>query len=292
MSEIVLGQLASGEDVVDRHESHIREDVFPFLTQAFVQIESKGRSIFEATIDFEKVIGNTNCVSVTEKDDIVYARRKKRGGYTKFVRNRPMEPTSKLTLVLMRSRTSEAYVVITAYLGPCGGKEPWDPRATEESREFWKSHALVYDDPQLTLVPGTLTTNEAVYMNEEETNQSEDVAEEATKEDPKITYDDFKKVEMRVGVIQTAEKVENADKLIRLTVDVGEEEPRQIVSGISMYFPEPEALVGKRVPFVTNLAQRTIRGLVSDGMILAASSGDNFSLLDVDETIPAGTQLS
>jgi methionyl-tRNA synthetase len=125
--------------------------------------------------------------------------------------------------------------------------------------------------------------------------QSITPAEESTQEtvSSKISIDEFKKVEMTVGEIKSAEKVENADKLLRLTVDVGEPELRQIVSGISVYFPDPQVLVGKKVPFVTNLAPRVIRGLTSNGMILAArDSEDHFSLLEVEPLIASGTKLS
>lgn len=108
---------------------------------------------------------------------------------------------------------------------------------------------------------------------------------------PKISIDDLHKVEISVGEIKTAEKVENADRLLRLTVDFGGE-VRQIVSGIAEYFT-PESLIGKKCPFVTNLAPRVIKGLESNGMILAAKDDEgNFSLLDVDSKIKAGTKLS
>ncbi len=108
---------------------------------------------------------------------------------------------------------------------------------------------------------------------------------------PKISIDDLHKVEISVGEIKTAEKVENADRLLRLTVDFGGE-VRQIVSGIAEYFA-PETLIGKKCPFVTNLQPRMIKGLESNGMILAAKdSAGNFSLLDVDQKILSGTKLS
>lgn len=95
----------------------------------------------------------------------------------------------------------------------------------------------------------------------------------------KISIDDFKKVEIRIGEIMSAEKVPETDKLLRLQVSFGEE-TRQIVSGISEYFPEPTQLVGKRVAFAANLEPRVIRGLESNGMILAAVGEDgSFSLL-------------
>ena len=114
--------------------------------------------------------------------------------------------------------------------------------------------------------------------------------ESSPADDSKISFDDFAKVETTVGEIVSAEKVENADRLLRLEVMFGEEK-RQIVSGIADFFA-PEEIVGRKCPFVTNLAPRTIRGLESNGMILAAKDADgNFSLLDVDQKIKSGTRL-
>lgn len=107
----------------------------------------------------------------------------------------------------------------------------------------------------------------------------------------KISIDDFLKVELKVGEILTAEKVPETDKLVRLTVNMAEQEPRQIVSGIALYFPNTEELVGKKCMFVANLAVRTIKGLESNGMILAVSTEDGkFSLLEPNKEIPAGTK--
>lgn len=107
----------------------------------------------------------------------------------------------------------------------------------------------------------------------------------------KITYDDFKKVEMKVGKILSAEKVEGSEKLLKLSVDFAESTPRQIVSGISMFFPNFEMLVGKKVAFVTNLEARPLMGLMSDGMVLAAKSGDALALMEVPDFIETGTIL-
>jgi methionine--tRNA ligase beta chain len=107
-----------------------------------------------------------------------------------------------------------------------------------------------------------------------------------------ISFDDFKKVELRVGRILSAEKVPDTDKLLRLMVDLGEIAPRQILSGIALYFPMPEELVGVTCVFVVNLEPRTIRGLESNGMILAASTEDgNFSVLRVDAKVSPGTLI-
>ena len=108
-----------------------------------------------------------------------------------------------------------------------------------------------------------------------------------------INYDEFKKVEIRIGKIISAEKVPDTDKLLRLEVDLGEEEPRQIVSGIAPYFEDPSELEGITCAFVTNLEPRTIRGLESNGMIFAALDEDgNFSLLRPDDSIKVGTLLT
>src|SRR4051812_3440775 len=113
-----------------------------------------------------------------------------------------------------------------------------------------------------------------------------------------ITIDDFGKVEIRAGKIVSAEKVPDTDKLLKLLVDLGEEKPRQIISGIALYFPDPNALVGITCAFVANLEPRTIRGLESQGMILAVSlpapadsAAGQFSLLNVSGDIPAGTKV-
>lgn len=105
----------------------------------------------------------------------------------------------------------------------------------------------------------------------------------------KISFEDFAKLEIRIGTILSVEVVEDADKLIKLSVDVGEEEPRQIISGIRTYFEDIEVLVGKQCPFIVNLAPRTIRGFESNGMIMAASNGEIFALLNPHVGVPAGS---
>lgn len=107
-----------------------------------------------------------------------------------------------------------------------------------------------------------------------------------------ISLEDFKKIEIRAGKILSAEKVLGADRLLKLSVDVGEEAPRQIVSGIAEYFPDPQALIGKTFAFLANIAPRTIRGLESNGMILAMKSEGNFSLFPIDPSILPGTRAS
>jgi len=107
----------------------------------------------------------------------------------------------------------------------------------------------------------------------------------------KIAYDDFAKLEIKIGKIIAVEIVPEADRLLKLTVDVGEESPRQIVSGIREYFSEIESLVGKSCPFLTNLEPRIIKGLESQGMILAAGAESQFALLYPSEILSPGTLI-
>jgi methionyl-tRNA synthetase len=106
----------------------------------------------------------------------------------------------------------------------------------------------------------------------------------------KIAIEDFAKVDMRVGVVKAAEKVQGADKLLKVMVDIGDE-VRQIVSGIAESFA-PEDLVGKTVVIVTNLAPRKLRGVESNGMIVAATGPDGKAVLvTVAGEVPNGTRL-
>ncbi len=108
--------------------------------------------------------------------------------------------------------------------------------------------------------------------------------------DGKISIDDFAKVELRVAQVKTAERVKGADKLLRLEVDLGTE-VRQLVAGIAEAY-EPETLIGRKVVIVANLAPRKLRGLESNGMIVAASpEGGKPVLASFLEDVPIGTRL-
>lgn len=136
-----------------------------------------------------------------------------------------------------------------------------------------------------------------------------------------ISFDDFKKVELTVGKILSAEKVPETDKLLKLSVDfglkqsentdcsplgrpdaglaehslwanvLGEGDIRQIISGIAACFPNSQELVGRKFMFVTNIPPRSVKGLESNGMILALATEDGkFSLLEPNVEIPEGTR--
>lgn len=107
-----------------------------------------------------------------------------------------------------------------------------------------------------------------------------------------ISYDDFAKLDIVLGTIRSVEIVAGADRLLKLSVDMGEDEPRQIVSGIREYVADPNDLVGMQCPFVRNLEPRTIRGLESQGMILAASSEDGFAFLHPSSQLHSGASVA
>lgn len=107
----------------------------------------------------------------------------------------------------------------------------------------------------------------------------------------KIGIEDFAKVEMRVGVVKSAERVAGADKLLKLLVDIGDE-VRQVVAGIAVAYT-PEEVIGKKVVVVANLAPRKLRGVESNGMIVAASTGPDGKpvLCTFTEDVPPGSRL-
>jgi methionyl-tRNA synthetase len=108
---------------------------------------------------------------------------------------------------------------------------------------------------------------------------------------PKIPIDDFSKVDLRVGVVLSAERVKGADKLMHMKVDIGEAEPRTIVAGIAEAYT-PVELVNRKVVIVANLQPRKLRGIESNGMIVAASvEGGKPVLAGFHEDIPVGARL-
>ncbi|PIR84145.1 methionine--tRNA ligase [Candidatus Kaiserbacteria bacterium CG10_big_fil_rev_8_21_14_0_10_51_14] len=105
-----------------------------------------------------------------------------------------------------------------------------------------------------------------------------------------ISYEDFAKLDIRVGTVIAAELVPETDKLIKCAIDFGELGQRTIVSGIAGW-KKPEELVGKQLPYIVNLAPRTLRGVVSEGMLLAASDEHGVALLNPERSLPSGTKL-
>ena len=105
-----------------------------------------------------------------------------------------------------------------------------------------------------------------------------------------IDIADFEKLQLKTAKVLTAEHVENADKLLKLSVDCGETEPRQIIAGVAAYY-KPEEIIGKTIVMVTNLKPAVIRGVASNGMLLAAKSNGVLRLLTTDDEIVPGTSV-
>jgi methionyl-tRNA synthetase len=105
-----------------------------------------------------------------------------------------------------------------------------------------------------------------------------------------IDYKTFSKIEVKIGTVLDAEVIPEADRLLKLRVDLGEAEPRQIISGIREYVT-PEDIIGRQFPFVTNLEPRAILGHESNGMIFAGGEKDTFTLLSPLKEVPPGTLM-
>lgn len=111
----------------------------------------------------------------------------------------------------------------------------------------------------------------------------------------KINIDYLKKIEIKIGKILSAEKIENSQKLLKLSVDFEEDNPRVVLSGISKYFENPSDLLGRKCAFVTNLEEREMLGMKSQAMILAVSGETEgqefFSTLDVNDSVIQGASV-
>ncbi len=105
-----------------------------------------------------------------------------------------------------------------------------------------------------------------------------------------VGIEDFLKLDIRVAKVLNAERVEGSEKLLKLTVSLGDEE-RTIVAGIAKYYT-PEELVGKKIVIIANLKPRKIFGITSQGMLLAASDGENLAVLVPDRDVKEGAKIS
>ncbi len=105
-----------------------------------------------------------------------------------------------------------------------------------------------------------------------------------------IAYEDFKKIELKVGLVVEAERVEGSEKLLKLKVDLGESEPRQIIAGIGKNY-DPASLLGKEIIVVANLEPKKLMGLESNGMLLAADSPDGPVVLMPEKEVEPGTLI-
>jgi peptide-methionine (S)-S-oxide reductase len=165
-----------------------------------------------------------------------------------------------------------------------------DPITTgiEPATTFWKAEDYHQD---------YLAKNPGGYCHVNMNKVNEFVAkifsekQEKEKEVPMINYDDFAKLDIRIGTVTSAERIEGADKLLKLTVDLGSE-TRQIVAGIAQIVADPAELVGKQLPILCNLEPRMLRGVESQGMMLAAGDENDLAvLLYPSHMIPNGSKV-
>ena len=129
-------------------------------------------------------------------------------------------------------------------------------------------------------------------IQNKETQIVPEVPQESVLPENFIEIDDFAKVELRVGTVLSAERVPKADKLLLLQIDLNEEQPRQVLAGIAQYY-EPEKLIGRKVVVVANLKPRKLRGFESQGMVVAASYGEEGRpvIATFTEDVPNGARL-
>lgn len=129
-------------------------------------------------------------------------------------------------------------------------------------------------------------------MQGSQTVEKETEAEQVDEKDDLITLDQFQQVDLRVAEVVSAERIPKSDKLLKIEVSLGEDENRQVVAGIAEHY-QPDELIGKKVLFVANLKPVKLRGVLSQGMLLAATREDgSLSLTALDRDMPAGSRIS
>ncbi len=125
---------------------------------------------------------------------------------------------------------------------------------------------------------------------EEESRRQQEKAKKLAEACPEVTFDTFKSCDLRVGTVRSCEKLQGADKILRFSIDFGDGEPRQILSGIAKHY-DPASLVGTQVCAILNLPPRTIRGAVSNGMILTAEHDGRIVLIRPESPVAEGSKL-
>lgn len=163
--------------------------------------------------------------------------------------------------------------------------KPLFPRIEKEDKDSAEDEAMGGEKEQVGEVR-SVAGDSGVQATETKTGPSTAAKEETGV----ITIDQFRQVQLRVAEVLTAEKVQGADKLLKLTVNVGDEE-RQIVAGIAQYY-DPQELVGKQIVIAYNLKPAVIRGLESKGMLLASKDAETLAVLTVDRKVKNGSPVS
>ncbi|EOS7788768.1 methionine--tRNA ligase [Enterococcus hirae] len=138
---------------------------------------------------------------------------------------------------------------------------------------------------QAKMSEGTQTNEESVKWDPEET-------ELVSTKDKQIKFDVFEKVELKVAEVINCQKVEGADKLLQFRLDAGDNQDRQILSGIAEFYPDPSELIGKKLVIVANLKPRKMRGQISQGMILSAEAPDGtLQVVEAPKSMPNGSEI-
>lgn len=139
----ILGKLMSGEIVVPR--SDVQVDLEPaLLEKALSYINGRGRNFIEDEVYMGEHIGFSACVETNDEDEIIYAYRPDKPGPTRFVMNREAVPTENVTIILKYLERERTMMLMAAYAGDKAEPEIWDKHASENSQDFWGSHALIW----------------------------------------------------------------------------------------------------------------------------------------------------
>jgi len=187
---------------------------------------------------------------------------------------------------------AETLRIVSILIRPYLAKTPekiWEQLGVNENTEWEDAKTFGLLKPGTKVKKGE-NLFPRIEIKPEENNKVEPKKEEPEEEKKEyITIDDFDKVELRVAKVLEAEKVEKSDKLLKLKVSLGTEE-RQIVAGIQKYY-EPDELIGKKLVIVANLKPVKLRGIESQGMVIAAGDGDVVKALFVDDAVEVGQSV-
>lgn len=221
---------------------------------------------------------------------------------TPWILARSEDQTSRLAMVLYN--LAEAIRIVSILIQPFMTRTPeriWDVlglddpalRTWESSRTFglFSSRGVRKTEPifpRLDMDKEIEKLNAMLPVESEKTDDAE--PDEIVEAKPLIEFDDFSKIDLRVGTIKACEQVKKSDRLLCSQVDMGSE-TRQIVSGIAGSY-QPEDLIGRQVIVVANLKPRAIRGVESNGMLLCAETDTGYRLLTVDEIVANGSEVS
>lgn len=153
---LLLGYTKNGQSVLDRPNSHCH---LPraLLRETLGRIELLSSAFSKVVVSMERVVGTSACVTTSGADEIVFARRERRPGLTRFVKGRTPSPCSTIVVILKPAEDASTWILITAFIGDGAEPEPWDYNATPQSVAYWNSHALVWGSEPV--IPGSETNS-------------------------------------------------------------------------------------------------------------------------------------